>query len=226
MLITLFKPLRPDAVEVIVRVVAEGDHGLGAGDARDLGNLLGDYLREPLELRDADHDDEVIGSGHRVDLCNALDPEHGLGGLLDPLVLCPHQDDRRYQDPRLPLILNTERHRAREGVVFLAPLVPDGAYPDAGLGGLVVLAGLEAPDLHGGGAPGLYALDGSRDCLTLGPGVEDDLHRDVGLGGLAAVGYRHGENDLVGAREDHVPARGQRPAGDLDARDPYVAQGA
>src|ERR671918_231131 len=104
MLITLFKPLRPDPVEVVVRVVAEGDHGLGAGDARDLGELLGDYLRKPLELRNA------------------------------------HQDDRSYQDPRLPLILNTERHRARESIVFLAPLVPDGAYPDAGLGGLVELA--------------------------------------------------------------------------------------
>src|SRR5829696_4976384 len=201
MLITLFKPLRPDAVEVIVRVVAEGDHGLGAGDARDLGNLLGDYLREPLELRDADHDDEVVGPGHRVDLCNALDPEHGLGGLLDPL------------------ILDAERHRTREGVVFLAPLVPDRAYPNAGLGGLVELARLEAPDLRGGGTTRFYALDGRRDRLALGPGIEYDLHRDVSLGGLATVGYGYGEHELVGAREDHVSARRKRPAGNLDPQD-------
>src|SRR5215217_6494840 len=101
----------------------------------------------------------------------------------------------------------------------LAPLVPDRAYPNAGLGGLVEFARREAPDLRGGGTTRFYALDGRRDRLALGPGIEYDLHRDVSLGGLATVGYGYGEHELGGAREDHVSARRKRPACDRNPRD-------
>src|ERR671917_2847961 len=83
----LLEPQTPGPLEVVVRVCAEGDHRLGAGDAGDLGYSFGNYLREALEVGDADHHDEVVRAGHGVDLGDALNAEHRLGRLLHPLAL-------------------------------------------------------------------------------------------------------------------------------------------
>src|SRR5918995_7330726 len=109
----LFEAEAPGPVEIVVRVGAEGDHGLGAGDAGDLGDLFGDYFGEAFEIRDANHDDEVVGARNRVGLGYAFYGEHGLGGLLDALALGPDEYYGRYHaHPLYPKL-----HRSREGVV-------------------------------------------------------------------------------------------------------------
>src|SRR5215218_2820269 len=92
----LFEAQRPHAVEVVVRVAAEGDHRLGAGDAGHLGYLLGHDLGEALEVRDADHDDEVVRAGDGVGFGDAFYAEHRLGRLLHPLPLRPDEHDGGY----------------------------------------------------------------------------------------------------------------------------------
>src|SRR5215213_1358350 len=86
----------PGAVQIVIRVGAEGDHGLGTGDAGDLGYPFGDDLGEALEVGDTDHDDQVVGARDRVSLGDAVYREHGLGGFLDSLPLRPDEDYSRY----------------------------------------------------------------------------------------------------------------------------------
>src|ERR687893_2856438 len=155
----LLEPQTPGPVEVVVRVCAEGDHRLGAGDAGDLGYSFGDYLGEALEVRDADHNYQVVGTGDGVGLRDALYAEHRLGRLLPPLALRPYEHDRRYHagPPLQP-----ERHRPREGVVLQELLVLHRTGLDGDLGRLIELAGPEPTYLHGGHPLGLHLSDGRR----------------------------------------------------------------
>src|SRR5215208_5514482 len=217
----LFKPQTPGAVQIVIRVGAEGDHGLGAGDARDLGDLFGDYFGEALEVRDADHDDEVVGARDRVGLGDAFYGEHGLGGLLDALAFGPDEDDGRYHaHPLYPKL-----HRSREGVVGRGLLVLDRAHLDGNPCGLVELAGDKAANLDRGRLLGFQVRYGLALGLALGGGVQDDLHVDARLGHLAAVRHPHGEYWLVGARQDHVPALIKWFTRDLHGRDLHPVQG-
>src|SRR5919202_7147212 len=122
------------------------------------------------------------------------------------------------------LLLDPERYRTRKHVVGFVLLVLDRARLDADLRSLVELARLEAFDLHGRLIAGLYALDGRRERLALGPGVENDLHRYAGLGDLSGVLHGDGEGQLVGAGEYHVPSLNQRSAGHRNAGDLHVAR--
>src|SRR5918997_447570 len=198
----LFEPQAPGAVQVVVRVGAEGNHRLGAGDAGDLGYLLGDYLGEALEVGDTDHHYEVVGAGHGVGLGDALDAQHRLGGLLDPLPLRSHEHDRRYH-PCPPL--HPKGNRPGEGVVVRVLLVLDGAGLDGHLRGLVQLARKDAPPPRVARPAGPHLADGLRPRLALGPRVEDDLNIDTRLWRLAPVLDGDEENRLVGTRQDDVP---------------------
>src|SRR5918998_984110 len=222
-LLSLFlKSQRPDAVEVVVRVAAEGDHRLGAGDAGDLGYSFGDYLGEALEVRDADHDDQVVGAGNGVGLRDTLYAQHRLGRLLHPFSRRPYEHDRRYHagPPLQP-----ERHRSRESVVLQELLVLHRTRLDGDLGGLVQLAWPEASYLHGGRSFGLHLPDGRRLGLAFGPGVEDDLDVHTRLGRLATVLDGDEEDRLIRARQDDVPVRIQGLSSHLDLRDLHAVEG-
>src|ERR671916_1657596 len=210
----LFEPEAPRPVQVVVRVGAKSHHRLGAGDAGDLGELLGDDLGQALEVRDAHHDHEVVGAGDGVGLGNALHVEHRLGRLLHPLVLGSDEHYGRYH--AFPP-LQTERDRAVQGVVVQSLLVLYGPGLDGRLDPLVQGAGDKAADLDGRRPLRLYA--GHRRVLGLALGVRVQHHLDVdsGLGYLAAVRDGDGEDCLLVAREHDVSAGGQRPTGDGNA---------
>src|SRR5215208_1227015 len=114
----LFKSQTPGPVQIVIRVSAEGDHGLGAGDAGDLGYSLGDDFGEPLEVGDTDHYDEVVGACDRVSLGDAVYREHGLGGFLNALPLRPDQHYSRYHAGSLHHITIKMIHIACSPYVF------------------------------------------------------------------------------------------------------------
>src|SRR5829696_1001515 len=93
---SLFESQAPGAVQVVVGVSAEGHHGLGAGDAWDLGYSLGDDVGQALEIGDTDHDDEIVGACDGVSLGDAIYCEHGLGSFLHTLPLRPDEHYCRY----------------------------------------------------------------------------------------------------------------------------------
>ena len=66
------------------RVRAERDVGLGAQDALDLADLVGDHVGEVVVLAHADHGDEVDLAGDGVDLADARDVGDRGGDLRDP----------------------------------------------------------------------------------------------------------------------------------------------
>ena len=53
--------------------------GVGADDPGQGGDPLGDQRRQPVEVGDADHGDEVGAAGRGVDLGDAIDPSSSRG---------------------------------------------------------------------------------------------------------------------------------------------------
>src|ERR671921_2908881 len=232
----LFKPQTPGAVQIVVGVSAEGDHGLGAGDAWNLGYSLGDDVGQALEVGDTDHDDEIVGSCDRVSLGDTIYREHGLGGFLHALPLRPDQHYCRYHadslkpSPQQPevfraALLYSKRHPARERIVGRTFLVLHGPSLDGDFGGLVELAGYKAADLDHRHLLGFEARYGLALGLALGSRVEDDLDLDSRLGHLTVVLDGNCEGRLVRPSQDNVSVRVQWLPCDSHSRYPHPVQG-
>src|SRR5215217_7709431 len=229
----LFKSQTPGPVQIVIRVSAEGDHGLGAGDAGDLGYSLGDDFGEPLEVGDTDHYDEVVGACDRVSLGDAVYREHGLGGFLNALPLRPDQHYCRYHAGPLHHItikmihiacrggsrtaLDPKRHPPRQRVVGRTLLVLDGPGLDGGPGRLVEFAGYKAADLDRSRLLGFEARYGLALGLAFGVRVKDDL--PVRVQRLPRDLYGRHLHAVQGVR---VAPRGVRRGGRVEPERPVI----
>jgi type IV secretory pathway VirJ component len=120
----LFHAHREHALQVVARVGAEGDQGLGADDAFDLEHLVGHRRGNRLVVGDPRHRHDVELAGDGVDLGDRRKLHQLLGHLVDPGFLHHQQDDgadhdgpspwpARERRPERSPLYNTPRHLPR-----------------------------------------------------------------------------------------------------------------
>src|SRR5580698_1369750 len=86
----------PKQAGVVTRKRAKCDECFRCDDALECGHALRHEIVELLVLFHADDRDEIVGSGHRVDVDDSLDRQQFAGDCLQARALDGHEDESGY----------------------------------------------------------------------------------------------------------------------------------